>query len=92
MHASITKQDRNKINDPQKKHRLGTVSKNILLEGRYYDLIFKFTIGLKSLLRQGFSKPELYDNLVYKLKKIVGSSNVSAQIDKLISHYKKTGV
>ena len=32
MHESITKQDRNNINDPQKKHRLGTVSKNILLE------------------------------------------------------------
>ena len=27
------KKDRNNINDPQKKHRLGTVSKNILLEG-----------------------------------------------------------
>ena len=26
------KQDRNNINDPQKKHRLGTVSKNILFE------------------------------------------------------------
>ena len=33
VHESITKQDRNKINDPQKKHLLGTVSKNILLEG-----------------------------------------------------------
>ena len=30
---SITKQDRNNINDPQKKHRHETVSKNILLEG-----------------------------------------------------------
>ena len=27
------KQDKNNINDPQKKHRLGTVSKNNLLEG-----------------------------------------------------------
>ena len=27
------KQDRNNINDPQKKHHLGTVSKNILQEG-----------------------------------------------------------
>ena len=27
------KQDRNDINDPQKKHHLGTVSKNILLDG-----------------------------------------------------------
>ena len=33
VHESITKQDRNKINEPQKKHHLGTVSKNILLEG-----------------------------------------------------------
>ena len=33
VHESITKQDRNNINDPQKKQRLGTVSKNILLEG-----------------------------------------------------------
>ena len=28
-HESITKQERNNINDPQKKYRLGTVSKNI---------------------------------------------------------------
>ena len=33
VHESITKQDRNNINDPQKTHRLGTASKNILLEG-----------------------------------------------------------
>ena len=31
VHESITKQDRNNINDLKKKHRLGTVSKNILL-------------------------------------------------------------
>ena len=31
--SSITKQDRNNMNDPQKKRRLGTVSKTILLEG-----------------------------------------------------------
>ena len=32
-------EDINKINDPQKKYRLGTVSKNILLEGlnRFHD-------------------------------------------------------
>ena len=33
MHESITKQDRNNLIDPQKKHRLGTVSKIILLYG-----------------------------------------------------------
>ena len=47
-------------------------------------LISKFQIGLKSLLRQGLSKPEFYGDLVYKLKKIVGS-NISAQFIKIIS-------
>ena len=30
-------------------------------------------------------------NLAYKLKKIVGSNNFSAQFIKIISHYKKIG-
>ena len=42
---------------------------------RYYDLISKFQFGLKSLLRQGLSEPAFYGDLVYKLKKIVGSNN-----------------
>ena len=51
----------------------------------------KFQFGLKSLLRQGLSRPESYGDLVYKLKKIVGSNNFSAQFIKIISHYKKIG-
>ena len=39
---------------------------------RYYAVISKFQVGLKSLLRQGLSEPEFYGDLVYKLKKIVG--------------------
>ena len=58
---------------------------------RYFDLISKFQVGLKSLLRQGLSEPDFYGDLVYKLKKIVGSSNFSAQFIKIISHYKKIG-
>ena len=58
---------------------------------QYYDLISKFQVGLKSLLRQGLSEPEFYGDLVYKLKKIVGSFNFSAQFIKIISHYKKIG-
>ena len=58
---------------------------------RYYDLISKFQVGLKSLLRQGLSEPDFYGDLVYKLKKIVGSNNVSAQFIKIISHCKKIG-
>ena len=57
----------------------------------YYDLISKFSIGLKSILRQGLLESEFYGDLVYKLKKIVGSNNFSAQFIKMISHYKRIG-
>ena len=57
----------------------------------YYDLISKFQVGLKSLLRQGLSEPDFYGDLVYKVKKIIGSNNFSAQFIKIISHYKKIG-
>ena len=42
---------------------------------RYFDLISKFQVGLKSLLCQGLSEPEFYGDLVSKLKKIVVSNN-----------------
>ena len=59
---------------------------------RYYDLISKFQVGLKSLLCHGLSELEFYGDLVYKLKKIVGSDNFSVQFIKIISHYKKIGL
>ena len=34
---------------------------------RYYDLISKFQIGLRSLLCQGLSQPDFYGDLVYKI-------------------------
>ena len=46
---------------------------------RYYNLISKFQVGHKSLLRHGLSEPEFYGDLVYKLMKIVCSNNFSAQ-------------
>ena len=58
---------------------------------RHYDLISIFQVGLKSLLCHGLLEPELYGDLVYKLKKIVGSNNFSAQFIEIISHYKKIG-
>ena len=60
----------------------------LILKPRFWT---KFQVGLKSLLRQGLSEPDFYGDLVYKLKKIVGSNNFSAQFIKIISHYKKIG-
>ena len=42
-------------------------------------------------MRQGLSEPDFYGDLVYKLKKIDGSNNFSAQFIKMFSHYKKIG-
>ena len=58
---------------------------------QYYDLISKFQVGLKSLLRQGLSEQDFYGDLVYKSKKIADSNTFSAQFIKIISHYKKFG-
>ena len=38
---------------------------------RYYDLISKFQVGLKALLRQGLLEPDFYGGLVNKLKKVL---------------------
>ena len=54
-------------------------------------MFLKIHKTFKSLLHQGLLEPELYGNLVYKLKKIVGFNNFSAQSIKIISHYKKIG-
>ena len=36
---------------------------------RHYELVCKFSVGLKTLLHQGLSEPEFYGGLVYKFKK-----------------------
>ena len=54
-------------------------------------IISKFQIEFNSLMRQVLSEPDFYGDLVYILKKIVGSNNFSAQFIKIISHYKKIG-
>ena len=94
------------ISKPSRFARASTLTQKLLKQGyryhklrktfskfyrRYYNLISKFQVGLKSLLIQGLSEPDFYGDLVYKLSKIVGSNNFSAQFIKITSHYKKIG-
>ena len=51
--------------------------------------ISEYQVGLKSLLCQGIWEPEFYGDLVYNLKKSVGSNNFSAQFIEIVSQYKK---
>ena len=55
------------------------------------DLDSKFDVGLKSLLQQGLSEPEFYDDLVYKLRKIYACNDFSTQFRKIILQYKQIG-
>ena len=58
---------------------------------RHYELVSKFSVGLKTLLHQGLSEPEFYGDLVYKFKKIVGRADFSDQFRKIIVRYKGIG-
>ena len=58
---------------------------------RHYDLVSNFNTGLKSLLKQGLSEPEFYDDIVYKFRKIVGRNDFSDQFKKIIIRYKSIG-
>ena len=54
-------------------------------------LSFSSPLSNKRLVVWLVYKCMVYGDLVYKLKKIVGSNNFSAQFIKIISHYKKIG-
>ena len=55
-------------------------------------IIFKFNIGLKTLLQQGISELIFYGDLVYKFKIIVGKPNFSDPFKKIIKRYKKSWI
>ena len=60
---------------------------------RHYELVSQFSVGL-TLLHQGLSEPEFYDDLVYKFqkkKKNVGRADFSDQSRKNIVRYKRIG-
>ena len=58
---------------------------------RHYDLVSKLNTRLKSLLKQGLSELEIYGNLVYKFKKIIGRTDFSDHFRKIIILYKRIG-
>ena len=49
---------------------------------RHYELISKFNVGLKTLLREGLSEPEFYGDLVYKFEKLKGKNDFFFSIQK----------
>ena len=58
---------------------------------RYSELIVKYNIGFKTLLKQCISEPLFYGDLVYKFKRIVGKPNFSDQFKKIVKRYIRVG-
>ena len=55
---------------------------------QYYCLISKFHVRLKSVLRNELLGPEFYGDLVFKLKKIVGTKNIQRNLLKYFLNIK----
>ena len=51
-----------------------------------------YIVSLKTLLQQGISQPEIYGDLVYRFRKIVGKSNFSEQFGKFINRGKELAI
>ena len=58
---------------------------------RHYELISKFDVGLKTLLREGLSEPEFYGDLVYIFKKLIGRNDFYFQFRQIITRYRRIG-
>ena len=58
---------------------------------RHFDIVSKYNVGLKTLLLEGLSEPELYGDLVYKFRKIIGKNDFLYHFKKIIVRYKKIG-
>ena len=58
---------------------------------RHSELIIKYNIGLKNLLKQGISEPIFYGDLVYKFKRIVRKPNFRDQFKMIVKRYIRVG-
>ena len=58
---------------------------------RHFDIVSKYNVGLKTLLLQGLSEPELYGDLVYEFRKIIGKNDFPYHFKKIIVRFKRIG-
>ena len=65
---------------------------NIVADGHGRPFInyklYKYNIGLKTLLQQGISEPIFYGDVVYKFNRIVGKPNFNGEFKKITKRYK----
>ena len=54
-----------------------------------YELISKFNVGLKTLLRESLSEPGFYGDLDYKFKNLIGKKDFYFQFRIIITRYRR---
>ena len=57
----------------------------------HFDLVSKYNVGLKTPRPQGLLEPELFDDLVCKVRKLIGKNNFPYHFKKIIVCYKMIG-
>ena len=70
---------------------INTVRRSQTFIGGHFDIVSKYNVGLKTLLLQGLSEPEIYGDLVYKFRKIIGRNDFPYHFKKIIVRYEKIG-
>ena len=56
---------------------------------RHFDIVSKYNVGLKTLLLEGLSEPEVLGDLVYKFREVIGKNDFPYHFQKIIVRYKK---
>ena len=56
---------------------------------RHSALVEKYSVSLKTLLQQGISEPEFYDDLVYGFRKIVENLNFRSNSENFLTVIKE---
>ena len=54
-------------------------------------MIEKYHVSLKKLIQQGIRNPEIYGDLVYKFKKIIGNPNFSDLFKRIVNRFRRAG-
>ena len=58
---------------------------------RHFELIEIYHVSLKKLMQQGICNPEIYGDLVYKFKKIIGNPNLSDIFKRILNRFRRAG-
>ena len=58
---------------------------------KHFELIEKYHVSLKKLMQQGICNPEIYGDLVYKFKKIIGKPNFSNLLKRIVNRFRRAG-